>query len=272
MEAQIIIIFCVIDDILKSIKFSDNMQAKTSSAEIMTIAITASLIFGGNHEKSRAFFSEQRYVKNVLSKSQFNRRLHAIDESIWETVNYVLAQVFIDRNSTQEYIIDSFPIEVCHNIRIANCKIYKEEEYRGRSASKREYFFGIRVHMIVTKTGEPIEFVFAPGSHHDVRILKSLPFDLPKNATIYADTGYTDYDFEDILDEADLKFLPARRSNSKQPHSGPLSFLITSFRKKIETTFSQITYHFPRTIHAVTSRGFELKVFTFILAFSFRCL
>jgi len=126
--------------------------------------------------------------------------------------------------------------------------------------------------MIVTKTGEPIEFVFAPRSHHDVRVLKSMPFSLPENAIIYADTGYTDYDYEEILNEADLKFLPARRSNSKRPHSGPLSFLITCFRKKVETVFSQITYLFPRTIHAVTSRGFELKVFAFILAYSFRFL
>jgi len=82
MEAQIIIIFCIIDDILKSIKCSDNMQAKISTAEIMTVAITAGLIFGGNHEKARTFFSEQQYVKNISSKSQFNKRLHAIDESI----------------------------------------------------------------------------------------------------------------------------------------------------------------------------------------------
>lgn len=272
MEAQIIIIFCVIDDILKSIKFSDNMQVKISTAEVMTIAITAGLIFAGNHEKARAFFKEHRYVKNVLSKSQFNRRFHSIDESIWETVNFVLAQVFMDRNVTQEYAVDSFPVEVCHNIRISNCKIYKGKEYRGKCASKREYFFGIRVHMIVTKTGEPIEFVFAPGSYNDSRVFKSLPIDLPENATIYADSGYTDYNYEHTLSEANLKLLAARRSNSIYPHSGPLSFLITCFRKMVETAFSQITYLFPRTIHAITSRGFELKIFTFILAYSFKCL
>lgn len=272
MEAQIITIFCVIDDILKCIKFFDDKQAKISTAEIMTVVITAGLIFGGNHQKARAFFLEQRYVKNILSKSQFNRRLHAIDESIWEAVNFALAQVFIDRNASQEYAVDSFPVEACHNIRIRNSKIYKGEEYRGKCVSKREYFWGIKVHMIVTKTGEPIEFVFAPGAYHDSRIFKCMSTDLPKNSKIYADSGYTDYDYEDALNEADLKFLPARKSNSKRPHSGPLSFLISSFRKIIETTFSQITYLFPRTIHAVTSKGFELKVFTFILAFSFSCL
>jgi len=126
--------------------------------------------------------------------------------------------------------------------------------------------------MIVTKTGEPVEFVFAPRSLHDSHVFKCLPLNLPENATIYADSGYTDYNYEDTISEAGLKLLAARKSNSTRPHSGPLSYLIFHFRKVIETAFSQITYLFPRTIHAVTNRGFELKIFSFILAYSFRCL
>lgn len=271
MEAQIITIFCVIDDILKSTGFCDDKQVRVSTAEVMTIAITASMYFAGNQEKSRIFFAEQRYVK-ILSKSQFNRRLHRVDPSMWETVNFVLAQAFISENKTQEYVIDSFPVEVCHNIRIKNCKLYQNKEYRGKCTSKREYFFGIRVHMLVTKTGEPIEFIFAPGSYQDVRVFKYLQLDLPENAIIYGDCGYTNYDYEDAIGYAGINLLTTRKSNSKRPHSGSVSFLITHFRKRIETTFSQITSLFPRKIHAVTSKGFELKILTFILAYSFNCL
>lgn len=39
-------------------------------------------------------------------------------------------------------------------------------------------------------------------------------------------------------------------------------------RKRIETTFSQIKAMFPRHIHAVTSRGFQLKVSLFVIAFA----
>ena len=42
-----------------------------------------------------------------------------------------------------------------------------------------------------------------------------------------------------------------------------------SHEKKIESTFSQITRIFPRRIHAVTSKGFEIKVFNFILSYTF---
>lgn len=56
-------------------------------------------------------------------------------------------------NFQTTYSIDSFPVTICHNIRIANFRIVKGEEYRGKYASKRVYFYGFKVHMIVTLAG-----------------------------------------------------------------------------------------------------------------------
>ena len=49
-------------------------------------------------------------------------------------------------------------------------------------------------------------------------------------------------------------------------------FLGKSIRQYIETIFSELTNLFARKIHAVTPRGFELKVVWFLLAFSIQCL
>lgn len=95
--------------------------------------------------------------------------------------------VFKNKNKSLEYIVDSFPISVCKNIRISNCKIYKNRENRGKCVSKREYFYGIKVHMITTINKEPIEVVFSPGSYHDSKVFKQFDLDLPKNSTLYAD-------------------------------------------------------------------------------------
>ncbi|MBC6476018.1 MAG: transposase [Hormoscilla sp. GM102CHS1] len=57
---------------------------------------------------------------------------------------------------------------VCDNIRIDRCKIYNKEEYRGYS--KKRYFYGLRVHMLVNKHGKPIEFYRAAGSYNDVKV------------------------------------------------------------------------------------------------------
>ncbi|MBX9836857.1 MAG: hypothetical protein K2X69_00950 [Silvanigrellaceae bacterium] len=144
METQIIEFFCIIDDFLKVIDFKDDRQAKMSSAEIITTVIAAAWYFSGNHEKARRFFYDFKMVKSILHKGQFNRRLHAISLDVWESINSLLAQIFKNRNISQEYTIDSFPVAVCKNIRISRCSIYSEEMYRGWNESKKEYFLGLR--------------------------------------------------------------------------------------------------------------------------------
>lgn len=274
MEMQIIITYCICDEIVKNLGLREDIQIKMSRAEVLTTAITASMFFGGNHERARVFLKEHNYIPDMLSKSQFNRRLHEIPSQIWEIIFVILSNVFKGTNITQEYAVDSFPVAVCKNIRISRCKIYKKDEtYRGKSVSKHEYFYGIRVHMITTANGDPVEMLFAPGSYHDSKVFKELELDLPEGSILYGDSGYTDYFYEDLVNEASgVEFLVARKSNSKRPHKPWTDYLINRGRKMIETAFSGITSLFPRTIHAVTQKGFELKVFCFVLAYSFNRL
>ncbi len=49
-------------------------------------------------------------------------------------------------------------------------------------------------------------------------------------------------------------------------------FLGKPVRQYIETVFSGLSSLFSKKIHAVTPRGFELKIVCFLLAFSIQCL
>jgi hypothetical protein len=60
----------------------------------------------------------------------------------------------------------------------------------------------------------------------------------------------------------------ARKSNTKRPHEPWENFLIADSRKRVETTFSQISSMFPKRIHAVTVDGFLMKVILFIFVFT----
>ncbi|MFM7713083.1 MAG: transposase [Microcystis sp.] len=69
---------------------------------------------------------------------------------------------------------------VCDNIRMPRSKIYGgDEAYRGDQASKKRYFYGLKIHLMVTETGEPVEFFLSTGSLADVRGLRVFSFDLP---------------------------------------------------------------------------------------------
>ena len=102
----------------------------------------------------------------------------------------VMSQTFKELNWGQEYILDSFPVPVCDNIRISKCKIYSGEEYRGYIASKKRYFYGLRVHMLITESRKPVEFYLAPGSYNDANVLQSFCFELPSGSMVYGDKAY----------------------------------------------------------------------------------
>lgn len=269
MQLQIITLYCLCDDFLKTYRYRDHPQAQLSTAEVMTVALVATTFFAGNQEAAARFLHEHGYLPTLLSKSRFNRRLHALPECLWQALFHQIARRHHRTNRTREYLVDRFPVAICDNIRIRRCRLYQAPAFRGYVASKRRYFFGLRVHLVTTVTGAPVEVVLLPGGAADITGLKCLPLDLPRSATLYADAGYTDYGWEEgLAAEAELRLVALRRGNSKRPWPGHVRYLCQRQRQRIETIFSQLSERLARSVHAVTSQGFELKVFLTVLAFA----
>jgi len=267
MDSQIVAVYCMCDDLLKALYHHEDRQCQMSDAEIMTAAITAMLYFRGNFEVARRFLQGQGYVPNALSKSRFNRRLHRIAD-LFLALFSMLGETWKDLNENSIYVIDSFPIAACDNYRILRSKRYRGEVWRGCQASKKRFFYGLKLHLMVTEQGQPVEFFLTPGSYSDTSAMKWYHYDLPEGAWITGDKAYTDYTLEDLFQEAQRCLLPLRKSNSKRPVKPWVHYLQASYRKIIETTGSMIERLLPKSIHAVTARGFELKVAIFVLACS----
>ena len=228
MDDTIITIYCLCEDFLKAVRHRDDPQVQLSTAEVMTVPLVAAAFFGGNIDETRRFLHEYGYMPKMISKGRFNHRLHAIEPWLWQGLFALLAEVFKQHNPEQTYAVDSLPVAVCDNIRIGRCRLYPLEEhgeaFRGYISSKRRYFYGLRVHLVVSELGEPVEFILAAGSEADVKVFKELNLDLPAGATIHADKGYTDYHYEDLLAEIGVNLICQRKKRSKRPHSASTEF------------------------------------------------
>ena len=271
MDTQIVAVFCLCDDMLKALHHLEDRQSRVSDAEVMTTAIVATLHFGGNMEKARTHMSEYGYIRQMLGKSRFNRRYHRIAE-LFLTLFSLLGETWKELNEHSVYVMDSFPVAVCDNYRIRRCHLYRGAEWRGYQASKKRYFYGLKIHLLITEQGQPVEFFLTPGSYSDTNALKAYFFDLPEGSRLTGDKAYTDYVIEDVINEAGISFFPSRKKNSSRPVPPWVHCLMSSYRKMVETTGSLIERLLPKHIHAVTARGFEIKVALFVLACSINYL
>ncbi len=271
MDTQIVAVFCLSDDMLKALHHHEDAQCQMTDSEVMTTAIVAALYHGGNFERAREHLQDEGYIPQMLGKSRFNRRLHRIQE-LFMTMFRLLGETWKELNSQSIYVIDSYPIAACDIYRVIRSRRYKGKVWRGRQASKRRFFYGIKIHIMVTEHGQPVEFFLTPGSYNDTSAYRLYDFDLPDQSWITADKAYTDYDVEDALRIAGLGMSPMRKCNSLRPVHPCIHYLQSTYRKVVETTGSRIERLLPKSIHSVTPQGFELKVGLFVLAASLNFL
>ena len=260
-------IYCFIDDFLKASGHCEDKRVEVSDAEVITIAITAMLHFGGNFERSRLVLYELGMIKRCLSRSRFSRRVNRLSDLIYRLFHQ-LGAVLKELHWESRYLLDSFPVPVCDNIRIGRCRIIQDERYRGKVSSKRRYFYGVRVQIMATSDGIPLEFCILPGACSDLQGLAELALDLPVEAQLFVDAGYNFYEWEDYLQEIEnLKLQVPRKKNSKRGREPWLEIYKSFVRKYIETTIGEISKMFPKKIHATNLNGFLLKIALFLFAY-----
>lgn len=269
MEMYAIITYVISDEVLRLLGMETDPQSKMSDAEVITFAILSAKFFSGNFKMARYICKRLKLFPDILSNSRLNRRIHNIAWSCWHAIFRLLAMLSKQADATCYFAVDSFPVLYCQKNRIDKRKRFLEPKYLGFAASQKRYFCGIKVHMIVTNQGRPVEVHFRPGSDSDINVLWSMELDLPTDAKLYADGAYNCFDLEDILTDEGILLLAKRGSQTKNRlRSTEEERLISSRRQIVETAFSGITGLFPRYIKTRTEHGFLIKIFCFILGYS----
>jgi hypothetical protein len=142
------------------------------------------------------------------------------------------------------------------------------QDYRGKIASKRRFFYRFGLPVMATLAGLPVQYLIHPGAFVEVTALQR-QVNLPGQSHLYADGGYTDDEQQAYDAPGEQIYLQVQPKSNRQRKDAPsMAFLKKARRQKIEQAFSQITRLFPKHIQAVTQKGVILKITLFLLAYS----
>ena len=145
----------------------------------------------------RKVITYHRFFSCLISRNRMVRRMHQIPSMIWQ-VMFLICQSLLKTRHCKRLIVDSFPVAVCQNNKIFRCKLFTDKSFHGYTASKKNYFWSIKVHMIVTLDGIPVQLLFTPGHAADISTLKHFNFKELTGAKIYADRAYNDSHYGDV--------------------------------------------------------------------------
>ena len=143
--------------------------------------------------------------------------------------------------SSRYFVIDSFPLPVCRFGRARFCHSFRAYGANyGRCPSKKETYFGFKVHALITLEGYITAFEITPASVDDREGLR----DLAENQfglVILGDKGYTGENLYDDMRKKGICLMSLKPSNYKKNWSREIRQLIFRFRRRVETVFSQLS-------------------------------
>lgn len=261
----IVTIYAVIDDSLRALGHRDHPLAQMSDGQVLFIGVVAALYFQNHHERALCAMQGMGYVKQRLSVSRFNRRIHQLAD--WLVgILAILSEVFAQGDV---FVLDSMPVPVCKRVRARRCRKVRGRDYCGYCAAKKEKFFGWRLHLVCTPAGLPAAFVLLPAAYHDLTPIHELTVELPTGACVYTDKGYNSAaDEASILRETGVRLIPTRKKNMT-PHDWADEYDLRRYRRRIETINSQLESMGLERLHVRTNLGFEIKVHASLLALAF---
>lgn len=217
---------------------SSGTEPSFTDSEVITVSLVLETFFQGHEEVGYAFVTQYMHdlFPRLVDLDRFNvrrRELIAVIEAI--------RRDFRDQKLDSQdrvRLTDSAPITLMTYSRGARCVSVVGHEYFGVVTSKKAKVFGLRLHATVTVNQLIDEWLLAPASYVDGKVLEAL-VENQRDLILIGDKGYTDADLEERLWQTRrIQLLPLRRKNEKRQWSAEIREILGRVRHRVETVFS----------------------------------
>ncbi len=211
--------------------------------------------------------SQRRFCEKLvnLSHSRFNRRARMLLPLIYLIRHGLNEEVDL---SGDILIIDSFPVPVCQPIRNRRAKIFRGYADIGYKATKKIYYYGFKVHAIVSDNGYLLDYIVTKVSVHDAKETVELITNAhPDNRYLLGDEGYLGKNLHQRLEQMGYTLWTPYRKNMKNAQKHNKHYLM-ALRRTIESDFSLLSYYNAENNRARSLAGFQERLEVAILAYN----
>ncbi|KRK07600.1 transposase, IS4 family [Lactobacillus pasteurii DSM 23907 = CRBIP 24.76] len=233
-------------------------QVKLSDSSILALLIWQAEI---GIESQRRFCS----IFVGLSHSRFNRRARMLLPLI-RCIRRAWNQ---EVNTTGELlIIDSFPVPLCQPVSNYRVKIFRGTADVGYKATKKIYYYGFKVHAIVSDDGYLLDYAVTKASVHDSKETVELMANAhPSSRDLLGDEGYLGRNLASRLKSMGyVLWTPYRRNmQGVKKHN---DHQLMAIRRTIESDFSLLSYYNAENNRARSMSGFVQRLEVAILAYN----
>lgn len=213
-------------------------KAKMTDVELISIQLLIECL--KRTQNSGYHFLKANYpnLVNYIERSRFNRLIR----SLCMVIRKIRQNINRNQNCENK-IVDSFPLTVNKFGRAHFGNRLREYSNYGYCASKKEKYYGMKVHVITDLYGNPIEYLLTKANVDDREALHELT-DMFYIKNLFADKGYIGTISNELKREKNINLYALQRNNSKNSLPKPFRNMISKFRRRIETTFYQLVEHF----------------------------
>jgi len=275
LEDMFLLVFCYVDDLYKERvpeaiqRRSQHQRIEMSDSEVITLSIMQEALSMDSEESFLRFVRKnyRHLFPLLLARDRYNRRRRALLETTLVLFRH-LASFF--RGRAQYLIVDSAPVETAAFVRSQSAWVSMPEAAYGFIPSKKRYFFGFRLHGLVSDEGAVVDFILSPADVDERTVARELlrPY---RGQTILADNGYSGPAMEVSANRHGygLYVSPRQGQRPKTVEQARWRRWLRSKRDLVETVFSMLSDQFRmETTRALSLLGLKARMAAKLLAFN----
>jgi hypothetical protein len=240
LNTFILSVFCLIDDRIAELGRlrARGPAPKLFDSEVITIEVVGEFLGLDEDTELLAYFRRHyaHFFPNLrrVHRTTFSRQA----ANLWKVKERLWQEFLADTPHNPTFALaDSFPLPACLFARAYRCRRFRGEAAFGKDTLLKQTFYGFRVHVRVCWPGVITRFSVAPANAHELSVLPEIT--QGTSGLIVGDRNYHSPKTREELVRMGIELLAPYSSKKRDPNP-QRSALLSRFRYRIDTVFSQL--------------------------------